>query len=117
MVSPAGASTSRPSRVNLMGRLVSLMASPAVFLPASEGRLELLGKVFEHAQQRIWSRLAEAANRGVAHRRGKLSEERLVPRPRRHQHRSLLGADPAWRALAAALVLEELHQIERHRLH
>ena len=34
-----------------------------------------------------------------------------------HQHRRLLGADPARRALAAALVLEEAHQVERRALH
>src|SRR5271155_3874581 len=103
MVSPAGASTSRPSRVNLMGCLVSLMASPAMFLPASKGRIELLGEVFKHAQQWIGRCLAEAADRSVAHGGGKLGQQRLVPRPRRHQHRRLLGAGPARRALAAAL--------------
>src|ERR1700734_3970483 len=35
----------------------------------------------------------------------------------RHQLGRLLGADPAWRALAAALILEELHQVKSHRLH
>ena len=44
-------------------------------------------------------------------------QQRLVPVRRRHQLDRLLGADAAGRALAAALVLEEAHQVERHRLH
>ena len=40
-----------------------------------------------------------------------------IPVRRAHQLDRLLGADPARRALAAALVLEEAHQVERHVLH
>ena len=47
----------------------------------------------------------------------KLGQQRRVPRALLHQLDGLLGADPAGRALAAALVLEEPHQVERHRLH
>src|ERR1700680_2579155 len=61
MVSPAGASTSRPSRMNLMGPLVSLMASPAVFATSFQGASR--APVFKHAQQRIGRRLSEAADR------------------------------------------------------
>ena len=35
----------------------------------------------------------------------------------RHQADGLLGAVAAGRALAAAFVLEELHQVQRHGLH
>src|SRR5262249_2072713 len=35
----------------------------------------------------------------------------------RHQLDRLLRAHPAWRALAAALVLEETHEVERYRFH
>ena len=40
-----------------------------------------------------------------------------VPPPRAHQLDRLLRAVAAGRALAAALVLEEAHEVERHRLH
>ena len=68
-------------------------------------------------RQRIRGRLAEAADRGIAHRLAQLVEQFPVPHRPLHQHRRLLGADAARRALAAALVLEEAHQVQRRALH
>ncbi len=45
------------------------------------------------------------------------SSKRLVPVRRGQQLDGLLGAGAARRALAAALVLEEAQQVQRHRLH
>ena len=111
MVSPARASTSRPSSVNVIGFIVVIGSHHC---PAA---CQILAEILEHAAQRIGRRLAEAADRGVAHRGGQLVQQRLVPRPGCHQLDGLLGADAAGRALAAAFVLEEPHQVERHRLH
>ena len=58
---------------------------------------------------RAWPRPQIEASRMAADR---LVEQRLVPAARRHQRDRLLGADPAGRALAAALVLEEAHQVD-----
>src|SRR5208282_556243 len=55
--------------------------------------------------------------RGIAHRGRKLLEQLLVPPRALHQLDRLLGADPAGRALAAALVLEEAHEVQSHALH
>ena len=40
-----------------------------------------------------------------------------VPRTLLHELHRLLGSDAAGRALAAALVLEELQEVQRDRLH
>ena len=61
--------------------------------------------------------MAEPADRGVAHQGGEFVKEGWVPRPIGHQVGGLLGADAAWRALAAALVLEEFDEVERHCFH
>ena len=71
----------------------------------------------QHRVERIGRRLAEAADRGVGHRPAEFLEQRLVPCGLLHQLHRLFGADPARRALAAAFVLEEAHEVERHRLH
>src|SRR5262245_51712213 len=109
IVSPSLASTSLPSRLNVM---VLLIASPL-----AERLYEIVAEILEHAAQRVRCGLAEAADRGIAHRGGKLVQQRLVPRPGCHQLDGLLGSDTAWRALAAALVLEEAHQVQRHGFH
>src|SRR5258708_241121 len=71
----------------------------------------------QHGFHRVHRRLAEAADRGVAHHLGKLAEEILVPRRRFHDLDRLLRADAAGRALAAALILEEAQEIEGDRAH
>ena len=43
------------------------------------GLVSSSGKVFQHAQQRIGRRLAEPADRGVAHQRRQLGQQRLDP--------------------------------------
>src|SRR5260370_21397239 len=143
MVSSARASTSRPSRVNFT---LLLIASPVIYRqgwakrearahrdirrwarfvlptlrhspsPASERLLQLVRKILQHAHQRVRRCLSKSANRSVAHGGRQLAEQRLVPRAGRHQLHGLLSARPAGRALAAALILEELHQIESHSL-
>ena len=66
---------------------------------------------------RVHRRLAQAADRGVAHDPRQFLQQRLVPVRRGHQLHRLFGADAARRALAAALILEKAQQVERHRLH
>src|SRR5258707_11922538 len=73
--------------------------------------------MLEHAEHRVGGGLAQAADRRIAHHGGELLEQRLVPARPLHQLDGLLGAGAARRALAAALVLEEPHQVEGHRLH
>src|SRR5918992_1247339 len=68
--------------------------------------------MLEDALDRVHGRLAETADRRVAHDLGEIAEERLVPSAVRHDLNRLLRADAARRALAAALVLEELEEIE-----
>src|SRR3970040_373212 len=106
MVSPGRASTSLPLRVNLIESLIVLSRNPALLTN------NVLAEMFQHHFQRVGGGLAEAANRGVGHGAAELLQESLVPNLLRHQLRRLLGADPARRALAAALVLEESHQVE-----
>ena len=57
-------------------------------------------------------RLAEAADRGVGHGAGELLRSGVSQAGRCISLHRLLGADPAGRALAAAFVLEEAHQVE-----
>src|SRR5258708_24795197 len=117
MVSPSRPSTSWPSSVKLKG-----FAAPLVLIgrslrrssapsPCPERLCEILGKILKDAQQRIWGCLTETADRGIPHGGGQLLEQALVPRSARHQFRGLLGPHPAGRALAAAFVLEEAHQV------
>src|SRR6266851_2672785 len=123
MVSPTRASTSWPSRVKLKGLAAPLLlmctssGSSSAPSPRPEWFGEIVGKILQDAKKRIWGRLAEAADRRIAHGGRELIEQAFVPRSIRHQLRRLLGPDPAGRALAAALVLEEAHQVQRHRLH
>src|SRR4051812_27856439 len=76
-------------------------------------RRKFLGEIFNHASERIRGRLAQPADRRVAHRLAQFSEQLPVPHALLHQQRRLLGTDAAWRALPAALVLEETHQVQR----
>src|SRR5439155_4827142 len=85
--------------------------------PTPERLRHLFREILQHAQQRVGRRLAEPADRGIAHGVGELRQQRLVPGPGCHQRGGLLGAGPAGRALAATLVLEEAHQVERHGFH
>src|SRR5262245_23908512 len=132
MVSPARMSISRSSMVKVSGlspasvlivaplsrsEYVAAFSYPSYQSPTSERLAQLLGKIFQHAQQRVGRRLAEAADRGVAHGVRELGQQRLIPGAGCHQLGGLLGSRPAGRALAATLVLEEAHQVERHRFH
>jgi hypothetical protein len=56
---------------------------------------KLLREVTHQARQRVRGRLAEAADRGVAHHIRELAEKRGVPLSPFHQHPRLLRADPA----------------------
>src|SRR5205085_1179692 len=66
---------------------------------------------------RVHRGLSQPADRRIGHDPRQLGEHILVPARLVHQHDSLLGADPARRALAAAFILEKAQQVERHRLH
>src|SRR5437868_3749560 len=98
MVSPGWAATSRPSRVKV---ILSVIVSPL-----AERFAQVIGKIFQNTQERVRRRLAEAANRGVAHGGGKLGQQRRIPRPLLHQLHGLFGADAAGRALPATLVFK-----------
>src|SRR5262249_35115364 len=80
--------------------------------PTPERLRQLLREILQHAQERVRRRLAEPADRGVAHGVRELRQQRLIPGSGCHQRSGLLGSRPAGRALAAALVLEEAHQVE-----
>src|SRR6266849_2416469 len=121
---PTGLAFGRPDdrlRVPTPGARVGTLrfAHPTACLPlpASERRLQLVRKILQHAHQRVWRCLAKSANRCVPHRGRQLAEQGLVPWTGRHQLRRLFRTRPAGGALAAALILEELHQIESHSLH
>src|SRR5258705_10936209 len=111
MVSPSRATTSRPSRVKVI-LLLAVIASPR-----SHRLAQVIGKIFQHAQERVGRRLAEAADRGVAHGGGKLGQQRRIPTPLLHQLYRLLGAYAAGRALPTTLVFKETHEIDRGCLH
>src|SRR5215470_9473718 len=123
IVSPGRMSTSRPSMLKVLGlspALVLIFVAQyvaALSSPTPERLLKLLGKILEHAQQRVGGRLAEAADRGVAHGVRQFRQQRLIPWTACHQLDRLLGSGAARRALSAAFVLEEAHQVERHRFH
>src|SRR5215475_7762014 len=119
MVSPSSASTSLPSRMNFTNLDLPLPAVIAFRLspsPAPQWSRQFIRKIFQNTQQRIWGRLAKPTNRRIAHRRRQLFQELYVPGTLGHQLGRFLGPDAAGRALAAALVLEKLHQIQRHSL-
>src|SRR5882724_10393603 len=115
--SPSRISTSRSSMKKVLGFGAFWSLISASSSPTSHRLGEFIREKLQDAQQRVWRRLAQAADRRVLHQLGKLGEQADVPRPLLHQFRGLLAADAARRALAAAFVLEEAHQVERHGLH
>src|SRR5262249_17507961 len=118
IVSPGRMSTSRPSMLKVLGLSPALVVIfvaqyvAALSSPTPERLLKLFGKILEHAQQRIGRRLAKPADRGIAHRVREFRQQRLIPRAGCHQLDRLLGSGAARRALPAAFVLEEAHQVE-----
>ena len=102
---------------------LSLNALPGASLTLDLGKrlearlFQILREELDHGHQRIGSRLAEAADRGIGHDLRQVLEQGRVPRLLRHKLNGLLGAIPAGRALAAALVLEELHEVQGYGLH
>src|SRR6476659_2339652 len=85
--------------------------------PLSHRLGQIVAEVLEYAREGIGRSLPESADRGVAHRGGQLVQQRLIPWPGCHQLDGLFGSGAAGRALAAAFVLEEAHQVERYRFH
>src|SRR3954464_3135476 len=82
-------------------------------LKPTRGRSDFMGEVLLHAADRVGGGLAEAADGRVAHDLGQVLERRGVPARRFHQRHRLGGAHAARRALAAAFVGEEAHDVER----
>src|SRR5687767_2857972 len=105
MVSPAYAETVSPLSLN------SMVSAPTggsfIFMSY------LVREMLRDTANRIRRRLPQAADRGVGHRDRKLLQELVVPLLRFHQVRGLGGAHAAGSALAARLVLEEAHQVQR----
>ena len=75
--------------------------------------LQLVGEVLHDAAHGVRRRLAEPADRRVGHGRPSSSSSVGVPALGRHQLDRLRRADAARRALAARLVREEAHEVER----
>ena len=107
MVSPAKAEMVSPFSLN------SIVSAPTGLVHLHAIAAPRAGEVLRDAADRIGRRLPEAADRRVGHRDRELFEQRVVPLRRFHQLRGLGGADAARRALAARLVLEEAHQVQR----
>src|SRR5689334_21324343 len=97
IVSPAKALIVSPFSLNSM--VSALAASSFIFMPSN-----LVRKVLDHAADGIRRRLAQAADRRVRHRDGELFQQLAIPFRPLHQHRGLLRARAARRALAAGLV-------------
>jgi len=72
---------------------------------------ELIREILNYCRQRIRGRLAETADRCIPHCLAQFVEQLAVPDWFLHQQRRLLGTDTARRALAAAFVLKETHQM------
>src|SRR6266851_4661803 len=124
IVSLGRASTSSPSSRNLIASVIAeLRLCP---LPEGEGSrakdgwnssFQIPAEMLEHGFHRVHRRLAEAADRSVAHHLAQLAEQLFVPRRAFHDLDRLLAADTAGRALAAALILEETQEVEGDRAH
>src|SRR5690349_3630266 len=106
IVSPAKAEIVSPFSLNSM--VSAFEARSFIFM-----RSYLVPEMLRHAADRIRRRLPEAADRGVGHRDRQVLEELAIPLRRLHQVGGLHGAGAARRALAARLVGEELHHVER----
>src|SRR5213075_1958706 len=97
-----------PLSLNSMGIMASCwVVTRSIWL------LHLLREISHHRQRGVGRRLPKAADRGVHHRLRQLFQQRLVPLALFHEDQRLGGADAARRALAAGLVVEELHQVDR----
>src|SRR6185436_16161841 len=97
-----------PLSLNSMGIIASCwVVTRSIWL------LHLLREIPHHRQRGIGRRLPKAANRGIHHRLRQLFQQRLVPLALLHEDHRLGGADAARHALAAGLVVEELHQVDR----
>src|SRR5690349_4309922 len=107
MVSPSRAATSRPSSMKVMVLPPWLLSFVVMASPLLERFAQLFREIFQHAQERVRRRLAEAADRCVTHGVGQLGQQARVPGAMLHQLDGFLGADAAGRALPAAFVFEE----------
>ena len=92
-----GASTSSPSRMNLMRRVIARFRRV----------IALLGEMLQDQLDGVHAPPGPGRRSRRRASPRELAEERLVPLGALHQLDRLLGADAAGRALAAALVLEE----------
>src|SRR6185295_9510412 len=104
MVSPANAEIVSPFSLN---SIVSAPTGSFIFIS------NLVREMLHDAADRIGCGLTQAADGRVGHRDRQLLEQRLVPFLGFHQVRRLRRAHAARRALAAGLVLEEAHQVQR----
>src|SRR6185312_14327791 len=101
MVSPSAAVTSLPSRVNSIVPAIS----------------EVLTEMRQQMIDRIWRRLAQAADGRVPHHGFKVAQGGFVKRAiLLQQGDHLSGSLPARRALAATLMLEKLQQVDYRSL-
>src|ERR1700722_1016323 len=101
IVSPLSATTVLPSSVNSILSVIS----------------DVLAEMHQQVIDRIGCGLAEATDRRIAHHRLQIAQGRLVERACLLQQRNHLARSlAARRALAAALVAEELQQVDRRRL-
>src|SRR5580692_4707404 len=116
MVSPGRASTGCPSSSKMIPGLAwTLMTNLLCRDPP--GRWEQLREEANDAREGIGGSLTQTANGRIPHALGQLAQELRIPHFLLHQHARLLRADAARCALAAGLVLEETHEIERRAAH
>src|ERR1700677_1491030 len=115
-VSLAGAVSSRPSMVKVtMGTSTgSRWGRGMAFMAVLSSHF--VRKEFDHTVDRVWRRLPQSANRGIAHHLGEIRERLTIPLVALDQHIGLGRAHTAGRALAAGLMLEEAHHVAGRRL-
>src|SRR5690348_17023748 len=102
-----------PFSLNSIGIIASCWGLTRSMAVAPFSSTHFVREIPHHAQRRVRRRLAQPADRRVHHRLRQLLQERLVPLLPVHHLQRLHRADPARRALAAGLVLEERHQVLR----
>src|ERR1700688_159963 len=104
MVSVLGPVTSRPLSVNVTVAASNCARSARVmaFIVYPSGNF--VRKVLHDAIHGVRRRLAQAADRGVAHHQREIREQRLVPLVARDQEIRLGRAHAARRALAATFM-------------